>query len=164
MKILDKIVLSSTEPPWTSVLWIKPVEGGVAFYLYDNGKWRILRPMNDKGTISPDDDQPYDLDGMAATKLSDLKDVELGTVTQGQILKYNGASWENADDEATPGPDSVGTDQIIDNSVEMQDLNDTVKGKIQKTYYQDDESLHMDYDVADQVGYDENAESGDNDI
>ena len=48
-----------------------------------------------------------------------------------------------------PGPNTVGTEEIIDNSVEMQDLNDSVKAKIQKVYDEDDESLHMDYDEAD---------------
>ena len=48
-----------------------------------------------------------------------------------------------------PGPDTVGTEQIIDGAVEMQDLHDDVKGKIQKTYDEDDETLHMDFDEAD---------------
>ena len=46
-----------------------------------------------------------------------------------------------------PGPNTVGTEQIIDNSVIMDDLNDSVKNKIQKTYDISDESLAMDYDV-----------------
>ena len=148
MDILDKVVLSPTEPPWKTVLWIKPVQGGFAFYAWIDGKWRILRPMNDKGTSTPYDDQPYDLDGVGAKKLSDLEDVALDTLTDGQVLKYNGATWENGNDDVNPGPDSVGTEQIIDNSVIMDDLNDSVKEKIQKTYHQNDESLHMDYDIA----------------
>lgn len=146
MKILKGIIYSPTEPPSTEVMWIRPVEGGVAFYLFD-GFWKILRPVNDKGSINPEDDQPYDLDGVGAKKLSDLEDVAMASVTEGQILKYNGSSWENADDEATPGPDSVGTEQIIDGAVEMQDLHDDVKGKIQKTYDISDESLSMDFDI-----------------
>ena len=46
-----------------------------------------------------------------------------------------------------PGPNTVGTEQIIDNSVMMEDLNVSVKEKFQKTYYQNDESLHMEYDT-----------------
>ena len=46
-----------------------------------------------------------------------------------------------------PGPNTVGTEQIIDNSVIMDDLNDSVKEKIQKTYDISDESLSMDFDV-----------------
>lgn len=48
-----------------------------------------------------------------------------------------------------PGPNTVGTEQLIDGAVEIQDLHDDVKEKIQKTYDEDDEALHMDYDEAD---------------
>ena len=107
-----------------------------------------MRVMNDKGSTSPEDDEPYDLDGVGAKKLADLEDVELAGATDGQILKYNGTTWENEDDDSgTPGPDTVGTEQIIDNSVEMQDLNDSVKNKINKTYDISDESLSMEFDI-----------------
>ena len=112
MKVLQKIVVSSTEPPGTDCLWIRKVSGGVALYSFD-GKWEKLRLMDDHDTPEYDDDTPID-------------------IHEGQL-----------------GPDTVGTEQIIDNSVEMQDLNDSVRDKIQKTYYQEDESLHMDYDIAD---------------
>lgn len=46
-------------------------------------------------------------------------------------------------------PDSVGTEQIIDGAVVMDDLNNSVKDKIQKTYDEDDETLHMDFDESD---------------
>ena len=53
----------------------------------------------------------------------------------------------------TPGvpipEDTVNSAAIIDGAVEMQDLNDSVKAKIQKTYDEDDETLHMDFDEAD---------------
>ena len=49
--------------------------------------------------------------------------------------------------EGQLGPDTVGTEQIIDNSVIMDDLNDSVKSKIQKTYDISDESLSMDFDT-----------------
>lgn len=54
--------------------------------------------------------------------------------------------------EGQLGPDTVGTEQIIDNSVIMDDLNDTVKEKIQKTYYENDEELHMGFDIASALG------------
>ena len=41
--------------------------------------------------------------------------------------------------------DSVGTNEIIDGSVRMDDLNDDVKGKIEHTYNGNDESLQMDF-------------------
>ena len=148
MIVLEKTVISSTEPPWTSVLWIKPVEGGVGLYVFMNGKWQLLRVMNGKGSASPDDDEPYDLDGVGAKKLADLEDVGLTDVEEGQILKYRNGTWENEeDDSGTPGPDTVGSEQIIDNSVEIRDLNDSVKNKIQKTYDISDESLSMDFDI-----------------
>lgn len=66
--------------------------------------------------------------------------------------------------EGQLGPDTVGTEQIIDDSVEMEDLNSSVRDKIQKTYHQNDESLHMDYDIATQAGFDFGAENGNGDI
>lgn len=48
-----------------------------------------------------------------------------------------------------PGPNTVGTEELKDGAVEMQDLHDDVKGKIQKTYDEDDETLHMDFDFED---------------
>lgn len=148
MIVLEKTVISSTEPPWTSVLWIKPVEGGVGLYVFINGKWQLLRVMNGKGSSSPDDDEPYDLEGVGAKKLADLEDVGLTDVEEGQILKYRNGTWENEeDDSGVPGPDTVGSDQIIDNSVNIRDLNDSVKDKIQKTYDISDESMAMDFDV-----------------
>ena len=144
MILLDKVVISPTEPPWTSVLWLKPVEGGMGFYAWMDGKWQILRPMNDKGSSSPFDDVPYDLDGVGAKRLADLEDVELNTLTDGQILKYDGSIWENQDDDtAIPGPDTVGTEQIIDNSIMEIDLNDSVKEKLDDVYVDDDESLYI---------------------
>lgn len=67
--------------------------------------------------------------------------------------------------EEEVAPNSVGTDAIIDGSIIMDDLNENVKQKIQKTYYQQDEALHMDYDVTNQhLGYDVTADNGDDDI
>ena len=144
----DKIIFSNLQPNRTDVAWAKPVPGGFGLYLYFNGKWQPQRVMNDEKTINPDDDQPYDLDAVGASKLSELEDVSLASVSNGQILKFNGSTWENKDDDtSTPGPNTVGTEQIIDNSVEMEDLHDDVRGKIQKTYDISDESLNMDFDV-----------------
>lgn len=72
---------------------------------------------------------------------------------QVQRLMNNEGTYDPDDDkpidihEGQLGPDTVGTEQIIDNSVVMDDLNDSVKDKIQKTYVEDDEALHMDYDI-----------------
>lgn len=147
-RILRNVVISDVIPQNPDVLWLRPVDGGFALYYHTNGEWKVLRVMNDEGTSDPNDDKPYDLDAIGASKLSQLEDVEIDEVTMGQILKYNGSIWENGnDDTGTPGPDTVGTEQIIDNSVELEDLNDRVKDKIQKTYDISDESLSMDFDV-----------------
>lgn len=146
--IFKNIEYSPYQPSRTDVAWAKPVKGGFALYLYFNGKWQPQVVMNDEGTDTPEDDEPYDLKGIGAKKLSDLEDVSLESLAEGQILKYRGSTWENEDDDtATPGPDSVGTEQIIDGAVEMEDLHDDVKGKIQKTYDISDEALSMDFDI-----------------
>ena len=111
MKILSKIAFSKNEPPSTNCLWIKPIGGGVALYIFNN-KWEPLRLMNDHGTPSPDDDTPIDPQG------------------GGQI-----------------GPNTVGTNEIMDNSIMMEDLNESVREKLQNFYNEDDEAMHMDYDT-----------------
>ena len=70
-----------------------------------------------------------------------------------KLMDSNGSI--NPDDDKTidpssggqPGPNTVGTEQLIDGAVEMQDLHEDVKGKIQKTYDISDESLSMDFEV-----------------
>ena len=113
-KILKTIVMSDKRPMNLDVLWLRQLEKGFAFYVYNNGNWEILRLMNDHGTVNPEDDTPIN-------------------IHEGQL-----------------DPDTVGTEQIIDNSIMEADLNDSVKEKIQKTYYQDDESLHMNYDISEE--------------
>jgi len=63
------------------------------------------------------------------------------------VIEIDGKVYE-FEGSGTPGPDSVGTDQIIDGSVIMDDLNDSVKEKIQKTYNESEETLEMDYDIS----------------
>lgn len=86
MKVLDKIVFSKTEPPQTNVLWIKPVQGGVAFYLFDDGRWKTANIVNDMGTPTTDDDEVADISNIPqmvqeetskylATHDTDVKDV-----------------------------------------------------------------------------------------
>ena len=60
MQVLKGIILSPTEPPSTDVLWIKPVQGGVALYIHD-GTWMSLQIINDMGTATPDDDVVIDV-------------------------------------------------------------------------------------------------------
>lgn len=57
--ILDKIYVSNTEPSATNILWAKPIDGGAfALYAFINGKWGVLKLMNDNGTPYPGDDTP----------------------------------------------------------------------------------------------------------
>ena len=65
------------------------------------------------------------------------------------IIEMGGNEYVFAGGGGQPGPDSVGTEELKDGAVEMQDLHDDVKDKIQKTYDEDDETLHMDFDEAD---------------
>lgn len=102
------------------------------------------------------------------------------------IISIGGTDYEldGGGGGGQPGPNTVGTEQIIDGAVEMEDLNDDVKSKIQKTYDEDDETLHMDFDEADannsqhdvgqgggededlddETGFETNADDGDDDI
>ena len=41
------------------------------------------------------------------------------------------------------GPNTVGTEQIIDGAVEMEDLHDDVVGKMTNTYHRDEEKLTL---------------------
>jgi hypothetical protein len=116
MVIYDKIVEDKYEPQSTNVLWLKPVESGFCFYRYKDGKWDALKLMNDKGTPSTDDDIP----------------------------------WEGGGSSITPGVpiphDTVNSESIVDGSVQMEDLDDDLRSKIQQLYNKDDESLHVNYD------------------
>jgi hypothetical protein len=58
MVIYDKIVEDTYEPQSTNVLWLKPVENGFCLYRHKNGKWDVLKLMDDEGTPSTDDDEP----------------------------------------------------------------------------------------------------------
>ena len=58
MRVIDDIVFSPTEPPQSDVIWAKPIGTGFALYLFD-GIWKPMKIVNDKGTPSTDDDEPY---------------------------------------------------------------------------------------------------------
>jgi hypothetical protein len=76
-----------------------------------------------------------------------------GTWKPMKLMDGHGTPSTDDDTPYTPGeggelgPDTVGTREIINNSVQMEDLNDSVKDKIQKDYYEGDESLHMDFNI-----------------
>lgn len=88
------------------------------------------------------------------------------------IIEIDGEEYEMTAGGGQPGHNSVGTEEIKDDSIEMEDLNADVKNKIQKTYDEDDETLYMDYDEQDvnnsnnngDAGFDAGADNGENDI
>ena len=65
------------------------------------------------------------------------------------IIEYGGDDYVFEGGGGQLAPNSVGTEELKDGAVEMQDLHDDVKSKIQKTYDEDDETLHMDFEEAD---------------
>lgn len=121
--IFRAIILRETEPQSTNVIWCRPVEGGFAFYIYRNGAWKVMKLMNDAGTFSPDDDTVADI-----SNIPEIVEEEV----EKQIGKIQPL-----------GPSSVGTEEIIDDSVMLEDLNTEVKEKISDTYSQNDESLDL---------------------
>ena len=70
------------------------------------------------------------------------------------VIEIGGKDYEFAGGGGSVEPgvpipeDTVNSAAIIDGNVEMEDLSDSVKSKIRKTYDEDDESLHMDYDIS----------------
>lgn len=52
----------------------------------------------------------------------------------------------------TPGPSTVGTEQIIDGAVEMEDLNDDVKKNMTHSYDSEDEGIVLGGLVGNQNG------------
>ena len=59
MRVLEKTVISPTEPPQSDVVWAKPIGDGFALYLFD-GIWKPMKIVNTQGTPSTDDDIPYE--------------------------------------------------------------------------------------------------------
>ena len=76
------------------------------------------------------------------------------------IIEMGGNEYVFAGGGGQPGPNSVGTEELKDGAVELQDLHDDLKDKIQKTYDEDDETLHMDFDEADVNNSNHNADVG----
>lgn len=127
MHVMDMIIkaihIRETEPQSTNVIWCRPVEGGFAFYIYRNGAWKVMKLMNDAGTASPDDDTVADV-----SKIPEVVEKEV----EKQIGKIHPL-----------GPDSVGTEEIKDDAVMLEDLNTEVKDRMYDTYSQNEESLDL---------------------
>ena len=60
------------------------------------------------------------------------------------IFDINGQEYEFAGGGGgTPGPDTVGTEEIIDGSVQEEDLSDEVKDKMTQTYSSENRTLYI---------------------
>lgn len=60
------------------------------------------------------------------------------------IFDINGQEYEFAGGGGgQPGPDTVGTDEIIDGSVQEEDLSDEVKDKMTQTYSSENRTLYI---------------------
>lgn len=60
------------------------------------------------------------------------------------IFDINGEEYEFAGGGGgQPGPDTVGTDEIIDGSVQEEDLSDNVKDKMTQTYSSENRTLYI---------------------
>ena len=110
MRVINYIVLSPTEPSQTDVLWVKPMGGGVVFYLFD-GTWKPLKLVDSKSTSITSDDTIW----------------EGGSSGGGQL-----------------GPNTVGSEEIINGSVKLQDLNKEVTERLEHSYDDDNEALYLD--------------------
>jgi hypothetical protein len=72
-----------------------------------------------------------------------------GTWKPMKLMDGHGTPSTDDDTPYTPGgggelgPDTVGTDEVIDGSIRMNDLNDEVKDKLDDTYVEDDETLYI---------------------
>ena len=61
------------------------------------------------------------------------------------IISIGGTDYEldGGGGGGQPGPNTVGTDQIIDGAVQMEDLNQEVIDKLTNTYDPDNEGIHL---------------------
>ena len=60
MKKVDLYISNSVPSVNNGAAWLKPVDGGFALYVLDNG-WKPLKLVDDKGTYSEGDDTVEDV-------------------------------------------------------------------------------------------------------
>ena len=104
------------------------------------------------------------------------------------IIEIGGKDYEFAGGGGQPGPNTVGTEQIIDGAVEEEDLHDDVKGRMTVTHDASTGGIRLggyaqagnvpannnsqdvgqgggeDEDLDDDAGFDANADDGSDDI
>lgn len=103
------------------------------------------------------------------------------------IIEVGGEEYVFSGSGGTPGPDTVGTEQIIDGAVQEQDLNDNVKDRMTVTHDASTGGIRIggyakpgnvpannsqdvgqgggeDEDLDDETGFDNGADDGESDI
>ena len=102
------------------------------------------------------------------------------------VIEIGGNDYVISGGGGTPGPDTVGTEQIIDGAVQEQDLNDNVKNRMTVTHDSSTGGLRLggyakpgnvpansqdvgqgggeDEDLDDNAGFDAGADNGNDDI
>lgn len=90
--ILDKIVFSAIQPASGNILWAKPVKDGFTLYINVNGRWQSMKMVDDKDTVSPDDDAEIDLDNIPTMDTIDEKIQEevteqIGTQVEDEVTR-----------------------------------------------------------------------------
>lgn len=97
------------------------------------------------------------------------------------IMRWGGNEYVFAGGGGQPGPNTVGTEQIIDGAVEPEDLNEDVIERMTHSYDSENEGIKIggfvannsqdvgqgggeDEDIDDDAGFDANADDGSDDI
>ena len=56
--------IGNKPPKNSNTIWLRPLkQGGVGFYVWVNNKWNTIKLMDSKGSRTPMDDTPIDIDG-----------------------------------------------------------------------------------------------------
>lgn len=101
---LSGIEYNKYEPKDLDVLWIKPVKGGIAFYLFDGG-WKAQQLMNDMGTATTEDDTVIDVKNIPSLETLEQK-IEGEVATQVAAHDVNvGDTHNTASSDAKDYPD-----------------------------------------------------------
>lgn len=101
MIVLDKIVISTTEPPSTRVLWVKPTTQGSALYVFNHG-WEPMNIVDTKGTLYTQDDEIIDVKGGGFD--GDIAQIVEQEVTK-QMSEYDGKVHDTHNTEADDDSD-----------------------------------------------------------
>ena len=116
----SKIIIANEAPSVRDAIWAKPVDGGYALYLLENGTWKPIKTMDDNDTASLIDDAVNESTS-SLKKYADTAYINSGTFAKkpsspkkgqqyfctdknsgetgaadGLIIYWNGTNWVNA--------------------------------------------------------------------